>query len=111
MQTVVEMNHYAARAGKLLTAEEREAIVTIVACDPLCGDVIPGAAGISKLRFAKAGRGKSGGVRVIYYYYNGVAPVFLFSLFGKNEKDNLSKAEQGDLAQLAMVVKKGFKGK
>ena len=111
MQTVVELNHYAARAEKLLTALERDAVIDTVAASPLVGDPIEGTGGIRKLRFAKGGKGKSGGVRVIYYYYNETAPVYLFSLFGKNEKENLSKAERNSLAQVAMVIKKGLKGK
>ena len=111
MQTVVELNHYAARAEKLLTTSERDAIINILATDPIAGDPIEGTGGIRKLRFAKGGKGKSGGVRVIYYYYNESAPVYLFSLFGKNEKENLSKAERNKLAQVAALIKKGLKGK
>jgi len=111
MQTVVELNHYTARAEKLLTASERDAVIDMVAADPFAGDPIEGTGGIRKLRFAIGGKGKSGGVRVIYYYYNETAPVYLFSLFGKNEKENLSKAERNKLAQVATVIKKGLKGK
>ena len=48
---------------------------------------------------------------MIYYYYNEIAPVYLFSLFAKNEKENLSKAERNQLAQVAVAIKKGLKGK
>jgi hypothetical protein len=111
MQTVVEMNHYSTRAEKLLTKSERDTVIDTVAADPLRGDPIAGTGGIRKLRFAKEGKGKSGGVRIIYYYYNERAPIFLFSLFGKNEKENLSKAELNNLAQVATAIKKGLKGK
>ena len=49
-----------------------------------------GTGGIRKLRWAKSGEGKSGGVRVIYYFHSESMPLFLLSLFGKNEKANLS---------------------
>jgi hypothetical protein len=111
MQTVVEMNYYITRAEKLLTASQRNAVIDTVAADPLRGDPIAGTGGIRKMRFAKEGKGKSGGVRIIYYYYNESAPVFLFSLFGKNEKDNLSKTELNNLAQIATAIKRGLKGK
>lgn len=109
MQTVVEMKHYALRAEKLLTALERDAVIDAIAADPLKGDLIGGTGGVRKLRFARGGRGKSGGVRVIYYYYDTYAPVFLFSIFGKNEKANLSKAERNVLAQVAAAIKKGLR--
>ena len=69
MQTVVETRHYAARAEKFLSESERDALIDFVAFAPLRGDVLVGTGGIRKVRFARGGRGKSGGVRVIYYLY------------------------------------------
>ncbi|MGF1764744.1 type II toxin-antitoxin system RelE/ParE family toxin, partial [Aliivibrio kagoshimensis] len=51
-----------------------------------------GTGGVRKLRWAKEGGGKSAGVRVVYYYNNEDVPLFMLSLFGKNEKANLSKS-------------------
>ena len=110
MQTVAETPHYASRAEKVLTASERDVVIDTIAADPLKGDVIEGTGGIRKLRFAKGGRGKSGGVRVVYYYYNEAAPIFLLEIFGKNEKGNLSKAERNALALIAKVMKQKMKG-
>ena len=45
-----------------------------------------GTGGIRKLRWSAQGKGKSGGVRVIYYYYNKSIPLFLLTVFGKGEK-------------------------
>ena len=59
MQTVVELNYYSARAEKLLTASERDAVIDTVAADPLKGDPIEGTSGIRKLRFAVGHKGKS----------------------------------------------------
>lgn len=59
-----------------------------------------GTGGIRKLRWKKEGSGKSGGVRVIYYYHNQHYPLFLLTVFGKSEKVNLSKAERNELAKL-----------
>lgn len=53
-----------------------------------------------KLRWARGGRGKSGGVRVIYYFYSDAMPLYLLTLFAKNERANLSKAERNMLAEL-----------
>lgn len=111
MQTVAETRHYASRAEKLLTLPERNAVIETIAADPLKGDLIQGTGGIRKLRFATGHKGKSGGVRVVYYYYDDYAPIFLLDLFGKNEKSNLSKAERNALAQVVTFIKKGLKGK
>jgi hypothetical protein len=65
-----------------------------------------GAGGVRKLRWAREGRGKSGGVRVIYFFYNDGIPLYLLTIYGKNEKDNLSAAERNELAKLAALLAK-----
>ncbi|MGB4101437.1 MAG: type II toxin-antitoxin system RelE/ParE family toxin [Alphaproteobacteria bacterium] len=105
MQTVAETAYYAQRAAKLLSGAERDAVIKTVAADPLAGDLIQGTGGLRKLRFGKGGRGKSGGVRVIYYYYDEAMPIFMVDIFGKNEKSDLSQAERNSLAKLVAVMK------
>jgi len=99
MQTVVETRHFAARAEKVLTEDERNALINILASDPLRGAVLAGTGGIRKVRFARGGRGKSGGVRAVYYFYNADNPIYLLEVFGKNEKANLTAAERNALAK------------
>jgi hypothetical protein len=65
-----------------------------------------GTGGIRKLRWSAQGRGKSGGVRVIYYYHNETIPLFLLTVFGKGEKSNLSKSERNQLVKVtAQIIK------
>jgi len=64
------------------------------------GVVMQGTGGIRKLRWAREGMGKRSGVRVIYYYHDEHMPVYLLTVFGKGEKDNLTKAEQHALRKL-----------
>lgn len=52
------------------------------------------------MRFAVAGRGKSGGVRIIYCFHSATKPIYLPTVFAKNEKDNLSKAERNALRKI-----------
>ena len=68
-----------------------------------------GTGGVRKLRWAKEGGGKSGGVRVIYYYHNEDIPLFMLSLFGKNEKANLSKAECNVLNKLTKILADNYR--
>jgi hypothetical protein len=58
--------------------------------------------------WARQGSGKSGGVRVIYYFYNETMPLFLLNMFGKNEKANLSKAERNKMAKLVSILVKTY---
>src|SRR5215831_10053414 len=97
VQTVVETPTYLAVANKLFSEEEREDIVALLADDPECGDVIRGTGGFRKVRVARKGMGKSGGAGVVYIWRNQRFPVFLITVFPKNEKENLSMAERNTL--------------
>ena len=50
--------------------------------------------------------GKSGGARVIYYFHDHRIPLYLLSIFGKNEKANLSGAEANELSKLVRLLLK-----
>ncbi len=111
MQTVAETRHYLSRAEKLLTPKECEKIVMTLAVNPLAGALIEGTGGLRKMRFARDGRGKSGGVRVVCYYHSADMPTVLLEVFGKNEKDNLTKAERNVLARVVAELKRGWRRK
>ena len=103
--TVAEMPEYIRRATKLLSQSERNDVVDYVAATPKAGDLIQGTGGVRKLRWARSGRGKSGGVRVIYYFHSEALPLYLLTMFGKGEKADLSQAERNELAKLVQVLK------
>jgi hypothetical protein len=102
--TVAELPEYLRTAGKLLVEAERRAIVDYLAAHPAAGDLIEGTGGVRKLRWARGGRGKSSGVRVIYYFHSEAMPLYLLTMFAKNERANLSKAERNELADLVDVL-------
>jgi hypothetical protein len=101
VQTVVETPAYLAVAKKLFSEEERADIVALLAADPECGDVMRGTGGFRKVRVARGGMGKSGGARVVYIWRNEKVPVFLITVFPKNEKENLSMAGRNALKKRA----------
>ncbi len=105
MQTIVELPEYERRASTLLNHSEKQGIINYLAVHPQSGVIIQGSGGIRKFRWACGNRGKSGGVRVIYYFYNKSMPLFLLTLFGKNEKANLSKNERNELAKIVKLLK------
>ncbi len=110
MHTVVETPAYLAdvRAARL-TEAEREAVVSIVARNPLAGDEIAGTGGVRKLRVAGRGKGKSGGYRVITFYSGEDVPVFLLTLYSKGEKANLSKAERNELKNILADIVQSYR--
>ncbi|NGQ91031.1 type II toxin-antitoxin system RelE/ParE family toxin [Rhodobacter sp. HX-7-19] len=90
--TVVEMPEFLRQAKAVMTEAERIALVNTLAADPEAG--IPLGGGLRKLRIARDGGGKSGGFRSIHFYAPGRGlPVFLLTVFAKNDKDNLTPTE------------------
>lgn len=98
--TVIETQAYLNAAKGLFTDSERAAVVDLVASDPTSGDLIVGGGGIRKVRFAIGGKGKSSGARIIYLFVTPGVPVFLLTVFAKNERANLSKAEVSALSAI-----------
>jgi len=109
-QTVVETPTYIRKAELLLEVAARKIIVDELAQNPEAGDLIPGGGGIRKIRFAAKGKGKSGGVRVIYYYHSEDVPLFLLSVYGKGQKANLTAAETNSLAKAVKELAKSYGG-
>jgi mRNA-degrading endonuclease RelE of RelBE toxin-antitoxin system len=56
---------------------------------PEAGKVVPGSGGVRKLRWAMAGKGKSGGVRIIYYFKKQDEEIWLLTIYSKNEIENI----------------------
>jgi hypothetical protein len=111
MQTIAEMPEYIRRAERLLSEMERQAVIDYLAAFPKAGIVIEGTGGIRKLRWGRQSSGKSGGVRVIYYFHNEQMPLYLLTVFGKGEKANLSKAERNELAKLVRLLAQAWSTK
>lgn len=92
-----------------MSEAEKDELIDFIARNPTEGDLISGTGGVRKLRFAVQGKGKRGGVRVIYYYYNKKNPVLLFTVFGKNEKSDLTEKEKNTLYKIVGKIKKEMK--
>lgn len=70
--------------------------------NPQAGDVIQGTGGLRKVRFgdARRNKGKRGGLRVIYYWWDGGAQFWLFTLYDKDEMDDLDAKQRRALAEM-----------
>lgn len=102
--TVAELPEYQRRAERLLSEDERRDIVGYLTAFPKEGDLIRGTGGIRKLRWRRSGRGKSGGVRVIYYFHSERMPLYLVTVFAKNERADLTQSECNELAKLVKIL-------
>lgn len=102
LQTVVELPEFLRRAKAIMSEHERSALVDAIAANPEAGVSLGG--GLRKVRIAREGGGKSGGYRTIYVFGGTHMPIFLVTVFAKNEKDNLSRAEQAELIAMSKAV-------
>jgi hypothetical protein len=85
MLTVAELPEFICTADKLLKEIERQDIIRHLADHPKSGDLMEGTGGVRKLRWGRGGQGKSGGVRVIYYFHKKAMPMYLLTLFAKGD--------------------------
>ncbi|HEY2391572.1 MAG TPA: toxin [Candidatus Angelobacter sp.] len=82
-----------------LKDEEYSSLQSLLAQNPELGDVMPGTGGFRKLRWAdqRRGKGRRGGLRIIYYHFPAQQLIWLMTLYGKNEADDLTAAEKSAL--------------
>jgi hypothetical protein len=102
LRTVVELPEFLRRAKAIMSDAERSALVDYIAANPEAGVALGG--GLRKVRIPREGDGKSGGSRSIYVFGGVHMPIFLVTVFAKNEKDNLSKSEQAAAVQLSRAL-------
>lgn len=92
----IEAPTFTALVAEYLEDDDYRALQSFLAGDPEAGDVMPGTGGFRKLRWAdrRRGKGKRGGLRVIYYYLLTDAQIWLITLYDKGEIADLSVAEK-----------------
>ena len=110
LHTVIETPHYLRKAERVMAEPERKAVRDLIAGNPTAGDLSPEGGGIRKLRVPLQGRGKRGGARVIYYHHSERVPVFLLTVFAKNEQGDLSMAERHQLAEAVKRLAANYGG-
>lgn len=89
----IETPSFTRMVTALLTDDEYTGLQNILMNNPQCGDIIKGGGGIRKLRYAVQGHGKSGGVRVIYYWIKEDHRIYMLVVYPKSKKDNLTDRE------------------
>jgi len=106
MITIAETEPFQKKVARLLSADEKTELIAYLSAQPHAGALIQGTGGVRKLRWARNDKGKSGGVRIIYYFNNDEMPLYLLALFGKNEKANISMEEKQILSKLVKELVK-----
>lgn len=106
--TVVETREFQREAARLYAPDEVERIVEYVTYHPTAGVVMPGTNGVRKLRWAAGGKGRRGGARVVFFYHSERMPVFLFTVYAKGAKSDLTPTERGELRRIVAALVRAY---
>jgi hypothetical protein len=83
--------------------------VDFIARNPEAGDVIPETGGVRKIRWRMQGRGKRGGSRVIYFFYDRAAPIYLLMVYAKGVSENISPEAKKLVREFAARIKQAHR--
>lgn len=97
---LVETHVFTRRVLALLSDEEYTQMQLALVIRPDAGRLIPGGGGLRKLRWQAKGRGKRGGVRIIYYWAVSQERILLLYIYAKGEQDDLTPDQLKTLRQL-----------
>lgn len=111
---IVETEHYLSKLCKVIhkgldANELRDGIKQIIAQNPSIGTIIPHTGGVRKFRYAVPGKGKSGGLRIIYYFFDVRHPIYLLTIYSKAVTENLTAKEKQQWFEVAKQLKNLFK--
>ena len=99
LQTVVELPEFQRQVKSTMTDDERQSAISFIAANPERGTSLGG--GLRKIRIPCTNGGKRGGFRVFYVFGGTHMPIFLVTVFAKNERANLTKTEQSTAVELS----------
>jgi mRNA-degrading endonuclease RelE of RelBE toxin-antitoxin system len=103
---IIETSVFTRRVLKLLSDDDYGILQQHLVADPEAGDLVRGSGGLRKIRWTLQGRGKRGGVRVIYYWAARQQIILMLLIYSKNEQDDLAP---GQLEMLKRTVEEEFK--
>ena len=89
MQSFIETRLFTKLVEEYLSEDEYVELQTALIAQPEAGDVIPGSGGVRKLRWRGSGRGKRGGLRVIYYLRSRGGQIWMLTVYAKNVADDI----------------------
>ena len=98
MRTVAETPIFQRYAAEVWSEAEHNQFISFIAANPEAGDLIRGSGGCRKVRWSTAGKGKSGGARVIYFNSD-EGTIWLLIVYKKAKFDNLPTSFLVELKQ------------
>lgn len=82
-----------------LSDEEYRGLQSYLLQKPDAGDIVRGSGGVRKVRWAKAGQGKSGGLRAIYYWKKSDHEIWMLTLYSKSERATIAGHQLKQIAE------------
>ena len=107
--TVAETLPFLRQVASLWNEDEHHAFVDYIAANPEAGDVIPDTGGVRKVRWSRAGMGKRGGARVIYFYHDNTMPLYLLLAYAKAQREKLTPDEKRQVRALVTSLKQAHR--
>jgi len=107
--TFVETSVFTRRIAGILADDSFADFQTELARNPEKGPVLEGTGGLRKARWKLPGKGKSGGIRIIYLHLKLRGRIYLVFVFAKDESDNLTASQKAELKKLVEAIKKEFR--
>lgn len=100
--TLIELPIFSKYREDYLDDYEYSKLQELLVNNPTSGDLIQGTGGLRKLRYGDSsrGKGKRGGLRIIYYWWMNAYQIFLFTIYNKNEMTDLSHDQKKKLKEL-----------
>jgi hypothetical protein len=98
----VELPPFERHRAEYLDDHAFRKLQSLLMIHPEAGDLIPGTGGLRKMRFAdeRRGKGKRGGLRVIYYWWDAGSQFWLFTVYDKDEMADLTAPQRKDLKEM-----------
>lgn len=100
----IETSVFTRQITELLEDDEYQELQADLMDNPARGDLIQGGGGIRKVRCAARGKGKSGGIRVIYYWLQEDGQIFMLLAYPKSDQDNLTDQQTATLRKLVKDI-------
>ena len=89
MFSFIETKLFSRLLADYLTDDEYASLQAALTGNPEQGALVPGSGGVRKLRWAQPGRGKRGGIRVIYYAKSRIGIIWMLTIYAKNEEQSI----------------------
>ena len=100
VMVIIETRMFTRRIKELMSDDEYRALQETLVNRPGMGDIVPGTGGLRRVRWKQDGHGKSGGVRVIYYWMTEDEHLYMLYVYPKSKQEDLTAEQKKGLKSI-----------